>query len=92
MSVFLPIRKEKWGYSQRFFYANLDYCEEEIIELDSPFSVLCSSGTLVLNVLIIGDQNAGKSSFLHCFTDSNNENFLFLQSQIPFMSSSFLNV
>jgi GTPase SAR1 family protein len=39
-----------------------------VIELDSPYASIVQVGTQVFSFLILGDQNAGKSTFLHAFT------------------------
>lgn len=41
--------------------------------------------------LLVGDQNAGKSSFLHAFTSSKDANFMKLCSFLPILSSTFSN-
>ena len=70
---------------------NPELHDEEVLQLDGPFSAICASGTLILSVCVLGDQNAGKSTFFHCFTKTTDDNFLALTSLIPFMSASFTN-
>ena len=76
---------------QQFFYMNPELHDEEVLQLDDPFSAICASGTLILTICVLGDQNAGKSTFFHSFTKSNDPHFLELTSLIPFMSASFTN-
>ncbi|KAH7829351.1 uncharacterized protein MONOS_6751 [Monocercomonoides exilis] len=89
---FLPIYKTKWGYQQKFYWENPDICHEQVVELDGPFSAITASGTLVYRICVIGDQNAGKSTFFHAFTKGNDPGHLELTSLFPFMSASFLNL
>lgn len=65
--------------------------DEEVLELEGPFSAICASGTVILSTCVLGDQNAGKSSFFHSLTKSDDPNFLQLTSLIPYMSASFIN-
>eukprot|EP01147_Barroeca_monosierra_P003224 gene3224-8240_t len=45
----------------------------------------------VYTFMLTGDQNAGKSTFLHAFTDHESESYLPLLSILPVLSSSFIN-
>lgn len=58
----LRVEKRDYGYVQKYNYCNMDLLHEEVLDLDSPFATLVSAETLVLTYLLIGDQNAGKSS------------------------------
>ena len=46
----------------------------------------------VLTFLVCGDQNAGKSPFLHSFSYTDEPAWLSLSSFLPILSSAFLNV
>ena len=41
--------------------------------------------------VLMGDQNAGKSTFLHAFTYNEDERFLEMSSLLPVLSASFVN-
>lgn len=59
----LPVEERDYGFVQRMSYSNLDLLHEEVLELDSPFAALPGSAdTAVVTFLLVGDQNAGKSS------------------------------
>lgn len=49
-------------------YHQPDLYHEEVLDLDSPFASIVHVGTQVFSFLLLGDQNAGKSTFLHSFT------------------------
>jgi hypothetical protein len=87
----LPITKTEFGYVQRSSFANADLLHEEVVELDSPFARLVCSDTLVYNFLLIGDQNAGKSTFLQSFTHHPDRNFIDVLAEVPVLSSVFVN-
>ena len=42
--------------------------------------------------MLLGDQNAGKSTFLHAFSYTDEPHWLELSSYLPLLSSAFLNV
>ena len=58
----LTVEKREYGYVQKYSFCNMDLLHEEILDLDSPFAKLVASETAVFTYLLIGDQNAGKSS------------------------------
>lgn len=59
----LPVEERDYGFVQRMSYSNRDLLHEEVLELDSPFAALAGSAdTAVATFLLVGDQNAGKSS------------------------------
>ena len=69
-----------------------DELVEELVSLSSPFSVTgASSGACVFTFLLLGDQNAGKSTFLHAFSHAGSSSWLALGSYLPILSASFLN-
>ena len=78
----LRVERRDYGYVQKYNYCNMDLLHEEVLDLDSPFATLVSAETLVLTYLLIGDQNAGKSSkppSNHCsFLNSSISSPLFL--------------
>ena len=88
----VPIEKTAWGYVQRNSYEHPSYKDEAAVSLDSPFAAVVANGVAVLTFLIIGDQNSGKSTFLHLFTAKENPNFLDLLSELPILSSTFINL
>lgn len=45
----------------------------------------------VVSFVLLGDQNAGKSTFLHAFTHHTDDNFLQLSSLVPVLSAGFIN-
>lgn len=45
----------------------------------------------VFSFVLLGDQNAGKSTFLHAFTHYTDPNFLKLSSLVPVLSAGFIN-
>eukprot|EP00899_Mesostigma_viride_P017292 jgi/Mesvir1/25564/Mv01798-RA.3 len=87
----LPIERNELGYFQRSRYQNPDLCDEEVMELDTPFAMHVASGTRMLTFLLLGDQNAGKSSFIHSFCYADDPSYLTLQSYLPILSASFHN-
>ena len=76
---------------QKVVYRQADLHHEEVLELDSPFAPFFQTGTLVHTFLLLGDQNAGKSTFLHSFTYEQDTNFLSLTSYLPMLSTTFIN-
>jgi hypothetical protein len=87
----LPVEATSVGYVQRRAWRHLDRLHEEVLELDSPFAETAATGTAVLSVVIVGDQNAGKSTFLHAFAATDDPSFMELQSLFPTIASNFLN-
>lgn len=88
---YLPIEKTDFGFVQKTKYYQPDLYHEEVIELDSPFASIVASGTQVYTFLFLGDQNAGKSTFIHSFTYYPDPNFLELSTTLPILTSTFLN-
>lgn len=87
----LPIEKKDFGYLQKNHYHHPDLYDEAMIELNSPFASLIASGTKIFTFLLLGDQNAGKSTFLHSFTARKDGNWYDLAREIPILSSNFIN-
>lgn len=48
-------------------------------------------GTEVFTFLLLGDQNAGKSTFIHSFTSEKDAQFMKLCSFLPILNSTFSN-
>lgn len=88
---FIPIEKKEFGFVQQTRYQQPDLFHEEVVEIESPFAAVVASDTAVITFLVLGDQNAGKSTFLHTFTYPYDANFLELTSYLPILSSSFIN-
>ena len=88
----LPVTRHEYGYVQRTRYQQPDLYHEEVVEPDSPFAFVLPSGTQLFTFLLLGDQNAGKSTLIHAFANSDDANFLELTSFVPILSSSFFNV
>ena len=80
----LVVERREYGYVQKYNYCNMDLLHEEILDLDSPFATLASAETLVLTYLLIGDQNAGKSSK----TKHNHTTSVQFQALLIFVTSS----
>eukprot|EP00041_Stephanoeca_diplocostata_P030519 m.925095 g.925095 ORF g.925095 m.925095 type:complete len:709 (+) comp23772_c0_seq36:524-2650(+) len=87
----LPIEKTDYGFVQRGSWRQVDRLDEEVVELDGPFSMNCVVGTEVFTFVLIGDQNAGKSTFLQSFSHQTDRNFLEMTSLLPVLSASFVN-
>ena len=87
----LPIEKKDFGYLQKNHYHHPDLYDEAMNELNSPFASLIASGTKIFTFLLLGDQNAGKSTFLHSFTARKDGNWYDLAREIPILSSNFIN-
>lgn len=87
----LPIEKKEFGFVQKNSYHQPDLYHEEVLDLDSPFADVVPVNTQVFTFLLLGDQNAGKSTYLHSFSYQNDINFLPITSIIPILSSSFIN-
>lgn len=88
---FPEIEEHSFGYVQRRIYKQPDLYHEEVVELDSPFATIDANGTKVFTFLLIGDQNAGKSTFLHSFTFQEDTEFLEITSFLPILTSTFVN-
>ena len=91
-SAGLPVERTQFGFVQRARFSHPDLHHEEVLELDSPFAATVAAGTHVFSFVLLGDQNAGKSTFLHSFSYTDEPNWLELSSYLPLLSSAFLNV
>jgi hypothetical protein len=90
------------SYSQQASFQNLDLYHEEVIELDNPFSDVVASNAkgifgfvqmnipnaVVLSFLVLGDQNAGKSTFIHSFAYHPDKNYIVCYSLLFHLSMS----
>ena len=52
----------------------------------ASYAISVASGAKVFTFVLMGDQNAGKSTFLHSFTHHADENFLQMSSLLPVLS------
>ena len=85
------------GWIQRAQFAHPDLHNElvdELVPLSSPFSTYSSQdgSATVFTFVLLGDQNAGKSTFLHSFVCASDSSWLQLMSYLPILASSFVNV
>lgn len=82
-----------WIQRASFTHADLhDELVSDLVALSSPFAGCGDeSETVCYTFLLLGDQNAGKSTFLHAFTNAGDASWLALASFLPIVSSSFLN-
>ncbi len=88
----LPVLRTDLGFCQRCDYNQPDLYHEEVVEVDGPFDLVAPSGTVCTRtLLLLGDQNAGKTTFLHCFAHQEDDAFTLLTSRLPVLQASFLN-
>ena len=94
----LSVERTAQGWVQRATFSYPDLHEEdveELVPLASPFGAAAvargGGAAVTFSFLLLGDQNAGKSTFLHAFTNAEDPQFLELLSALPILSSSFLN-
>ena len=82
-----------WIQRASFTHADLhDELVSDLVALSSPFAGCGDeSETVCYTFLLLGDQNAGKSTFLHAFTNAGDASWLALASFLPIVSSSLLN-
>jgi hypothetical protein len=82
-----------WVQKSSFTHPDLhDELVEEFVSITSPLAPRVVSGVAAFTFVMLGDQNAGKSTFLHAFTHSAGASWLELLSLLPILSSSFANV
>lgn len=89
-----PIVQGRFGLEQRCAYRHPDLYDEEVPEMDFETAVSrpdLGTGCAVRSFLLLGDQNAGKSTMLHSFCRDGDPGFLQLSSLLPVLSSSFIN-
>ncbi len=91
----LALARTAGGWVQRASFTHPDLHDElveDLVPLASPLSVAGGgSGTVTFTFLLLGDQNAGKSTFLHAFTHAGDASWLRLSSFLPILSASFVN-
>jgi len=92
----LSLARTQLGWVQRSAYSHPDLHDELLEELvyhhESPLAATASSsGVVSFCFLLLGDQNAGKSTFLHAFNHAGDAAWLELTSLLPILSSSFVN-
>eukprot|EP00916_Digyalum_oweni_P003132 GHVL01005641.1.p1 GENE.GHVL01005641.1~~GHVL01005641.1.p1 ORF type:complete len:295 (+),score=73.19 GHVL01005641.1:129-1013(+) len=86
----MNVKRNILGFEQRSEYRHPDSCDEEICEVDAT-GVACPSAQM-FSFLLLGDQDAGKSTFLHTFCNADNPNFTQLSSFFPIFLSKFINI
>ena len=91
----LAITRTADGWVQRSTYMHPELHHELVEELAhraGPLAVAAPlSSAVSFTFLLLGDQNAGKSTFLHAFTHAGDGAWLELVSLLPILSSSFVN-
>ena len=90
----LTLERTPSGWIQRASFTHPDLHDElveEIVPLSSPFSSVCARGSSAFTFLLLGDQNAGKSTFLHAFSHAGDATWLEIGSYLPIISASFVN-
>ena len=90
----LTLERTPSGWIQRASFTHPDLHDElveEIVPLSSPFSSVCARGSSAFTFLLLGDQNAGKSTFLHAFSHAGDAKWLEIGSYLPIISASFVN-
>lgn len=90
-AAYLPVQRTDWGFRQSSAFTNADLYHEEIVELDSPFAAQVRADTLSLHFLFLGDQNAGKSTFLHAWSFEADPGFRDITAELPILASQFVN-
>lgn len=89
-----PIVAGRFGLEQRCAYRHHDLYHEEVPEIDFETAISrpdLGAGCVVRTFLLLGDQNAGKSTMLHSFCREDDPNFLQLSSLLPVLAASFIN-
>ena len=87
----LTLERTPSGWIQRASFTHPDLHDElveEIVPLSSPFSSVCARGSSAFTFLLLGDQNAGKSTFLHSFSHAGDATWLEIVSYLPIISAS----
>ena len=92
----LTLARTPEGWVQRSAFRHPDMHDEfveEPLSKVSPFTAVMpfTSDVIAFRFLLLGDQNSGKSTFLHAFTHAADESWLELVSILPILSSTFLN-
>jgi hypothetical protein len=68
---------------------------EELVSLSTPLAAVGAAAAhrtaIGYTFLLLGDQNAGKSTFLHAFANAEHAGWLELLSILPILSASFAN-
>lgn len=87
-------RQTDYGFIQQSSFQNLDVYHEEVDEVDvvSLWAPKYASDTETVSYVLVGDQNAGKSTFCHAFTHSDDSNFMLLCSHLHMLQSRFTNM
>eukprot|EP01053_Blabericola_migrator_P005128 Blabericola_migrator_1__5127@NODE_264_length_10634_cov_183_258446_g220_i0_p2_GENE_NODE_264_length_10634_cov_183_258446_g220_i0NODE_264_length_10634_cov_183_258446_g220_i0_p2_ORF_typecomplete_len512_score102_26PPV_E1_C/PF00519_17/0_078Dynamin_N/PF00350_23/0_24TniB/PF05621_11/1_4TniB/PF05621_11/2_5e02MMR_HSR1/PF01926_23/0_47_NODE_264_length_10634_cov_183_258446_g220_i079479482 len=90
----LNVVSNQYGLSQVQQFKHPDMHDEDILEVDpsdDPFASVEHKGNSLWSFVLTGDQNAGKSTFLHSCIDANSPGFTSFASLMPLMSGYFCN-
>jgi hypothetical protein len=87
---------EGWVQRARWTHPDLhDELVEELVSLSTPLAAVGAAAAhrtaIGYTLLLLGDQNAGKSTFLHAFANAEHAGWLELLSILPILSASFAN-
>ena len=69
----IPIVQTKYGYEQKSLFVNNDLYHEQVDEFEpgTIWQQKYGKGVEILSFILLGDQNSGKSTFIHSFTYSS---------------------
>ncbi|CAJ1407954.1 unnamed protein product [Effrenium voratum] len=88
------ILETRFGLEQRCSFRHPDLYDEEVPEVDLETVIAfpeLGAECGLCSFLLLGDQNAGKSTMLHSFCRSGDLGFMQLCSLLPILASSFVN-
>ncbi len=92
VNVIAPIRECESGLAQVYSYHNAELAHEALVEVSTPFAASSRADATVNTFLLCGDQNSGKTSFLHSFVFEREWNWTSLTRLLPILSSSWSNL
>ncbi|CDJ53241.1 hypothetical protein, conserved [Eimeria brunetti] len=88
----IPLRVTPFGLEQRGVYLQQDRHDEYYEQLLSPRHCRSTRGDCCcISVLLLGDQNAGKSALLYSLVASKDPRYTALTSLLPIIQAEFLN-
>ncbi|CDJ31163.1 uncharacterized protein EMH_0035130 [Eimeria mitis] len=88
----IPLRLTPFGLEQRSAYVQQDRHDEYYEELLSPrHSRSARQDCCCISVLLLGDQNAGKSALLYSLVASKDPRYTALTSLLPIIQGEFSN-